>query len=255
MTNIQLECLTGDDGISTISIFEEATRQGQDIITFDSDNISQINTKINADFDTLQDIQRAVNAGKIVAVHTDPITINDWDGFGYIITTPETGGSAYMISGGLNGGTSSWQVALSGMFGVLLNLGFAVELLTAGLGMVLGAGGVIAVVGVIGIVVLAGLLVAHCRLYIQKVWAYAYGDEEAGESLISEVIWDAVLTVGAGIIGRFFLKPLFEVLASAHIDRLVSKELANIWYLFMNPSFIVNSPIVLNLWLKLWSQL
>lgn len=223
-----IECLTGDDGISTISIFEEATRQGQDIITFDSDNISQINTKINADFDTLQDIQRAVNAGKIVAVHTDPITINDWDGFGYIITTPETGGSAYMISGGLNGGTSSWQVALSGMFGVLLNLGFAVELLTAGLGMVLGAGGVIAVVGVIGIVVLAGLLVAHCRLYIQKVWAYAYGDEEAGESLISEVIWDAVLTVGAGIIGRFFLKPLFEVLASAHIDRLVSKELANI---------------------------
>lgn len=67
-------------------------------------------------------VQQAVNAGKIVTVHTDMITYGEWEGFGYIVTTPETGGAAYMISGGLNGGSSDGLVSLAYM----VDIGFSI---------------------------------------------------------------------------------------------------------------------------------
>lgn len=49
------------------------------------------------------DIQNAVNAGKVVTVSKTNINFNGWSGCGYVITNPETGAGAYMISGGSNG--------------------------------------------------------------------------------------------------------------------------------------------------------
>lgn len=49
------------------------------------------------------DIQNAINAGKVVTVSKTNITHNGWTGCGYIITNPETGAGAYMISGGISG--------------------------------------------------------------------------------------------------------------------------------------------------------
>jgi hypothetical protein len=61
------------------------------------------------DADTKANIEDAVNAGKVVTVSEQIISLNSWDGCGYIIVEPSTGAGAYMISGGLNGGWFDWE--------------------------------------------------------------------------------------------------------------------------------------------------
>ena len=55
------------------------------------------------------------------------ITYGEWEGFGYIVTTPETGGAAYMISGGLNGGSSDGLVSLAYMVDIGFSIVYIVE--------------------------------------------------------------------------------------------------------------------------------
>ncbi len=50
------------------------------------------------------------------------MTMGDWSGTGYIVTNPETGAGAYMISGGLNGGAASEEVTLAYMVDVGFSL-------------------------------------------------------------------------------------------------------------------------------------
>ena len=54
----------------------------------------------------MTDIRNGVNAGKTVTVHDTQITLNGWSGTGYIILDPNTGAGAYMIGGGLDGGST-----------------------------------------------------------------------------------------------------------------------------------------------------
>jgi hypothetical protein len=53
--------------------------------------------------ETLAEIRQALNSGKEVITHTDPISVPGWQGAGYVITDPETGAGAWKIGGGLNG--------------------------------------------------------------------------------------------------------------------------------------------------------
>ena len=69
--------------------------------------------KSNLPSDIRTSIEEAINDGKIVTIHTDEITIDEWKGFGYIITDPYTGAGAYMISGGLSGGSTGSDVSLA----------------------------------------------------------------------------------------------------------------------------------------------
>ena len=53
----------------------------------------------------MRDIRNGVNAGKTVTVSERPITLNGWTGTGYTILDPYSGAGAYMIGGGLDGGS------------------------------------------------------------------------------------------------------------------------------------------------------
>ena len=66
--------------------------------------------KLNTDEAIRQEVINAVNSGKIVTIPAEDITMGDWHGTGYIVTNPETGAGAYMIFGGLNGGSTSVQI-------------------------------------------------------------------------------------------------------------------------------------------------
>lgn len=66
---------------------------------------------MHADNAILAEMRGAVDAGRLVIVHTDPVTIGTWRGFGYAIIDPETGAGAYQISGGASGGFLSFLSA------------------------------------------------------------------------------------------------------------------------------------------------
>ncbi len=91
-------------GISAVKVIAIASAEGQRIWTIDQNNWHLAQDALNLPADTLQDIRNAVHAGKVVTTHEEQILFHGWVGEGYIILDPETGGGAYMIAGGENGG-------------------------------------------------------------------------------------------------------------------------------------------------------
>jgi hypothetical protein len=91
-------------GISAVKTLKTANDQGIPIYTIDQANVNTILPLLQLNGDVKSDIQNAVNAGKLVTVQKTNVTYNGWTGCGYIITDPNTGAGAYMISDGLNGG-------------------------------------------------------------------------------------------------------------------------------------------------------
>ena len=76
--------------------------------SIDKGNISTVLPLLNHDSSTIQDIQSAVAAGKVVTTSQSKVSVNGWTGSGYIILDPATGAGAYMIAGGANGGWLEW---------------------------------------------------------------------------------------------------------------------------------------------------
>ena len=91
------------EGVSTVKALKIANDQGIPIYTVNQTNIVTTLPQLQIDQQVKTDIQNAVNAGKVVTVSKTNISNNGWIGCGYIITDPETGAGAYMISGGLSG--------------------------------------------------------------------------------------------------------------------------------------------------------
>jgi hypothetical protein len=89
--------------ISTVKALKIANDQGIPIYTINQGNIATVMPQLQVDQYVKEDIQNAVNAGKVVTVSKTNINFNGWNGCGYIITNPETGGGGYMISGGTSG--------------------------------------------------------------------------------------------------------------------------------------------------------
>lgn len=98
------EQITGYESVSTISILAKAQEENIDILLISSANLDTEIEKLNTDDTTKQTVINAVNSGKTVTIPAKNVAMNDWYGTGYIVTNPETGAGAYMISGGLNGG-------------------------------------------------------------------------------------------------------------------------------------------------------
>jgi len=91
------------EGISTVKALKMASDQGIPIYTINQSNITTVLPQLQIDQQVKDDIQNAINAGKVVTVSKTNINFKGWNGCGYIIISPETGAGAYMISGGING--------------------------------------------------------------------------------------------------------------------------------------------------------
>ncbi|MBJ9738950.1 transglutaminase domain-containing protein [Acinetobacter oleivorans] len=92
------------DGISAVKVLKLANEQGQKIYQIDQSNVNMLLPQLNHDNQVMTDISNAVASGKIVITSQTKVNLGSWSGSGYIITDPNTGSGAYMISGGLNGG-------------------------------------------------------------------------------------------------------------------------------------------------------
>jgi len=95
------------EGVSAVKALKIANEQGIPLYAVNQENISTVLPQLQIDQYVKTDIQNAVNAGKIVTVSKTNISYNGWSGCGYIITNPETGAGAYMLSGGISGGDFS----------------------------------------------------------------------------------------------------------------------------------------------------
>lgn len=94
------------DGISAVKALAIASSQGQKIYTLTSNNAHLIND-ITMEAAIKQEVQLALNNGKEITIHEQPINEFGWTGTGYVIVDPETGAGAYKIGGGENGGALS----------------------------------------------------------------------------------------------------------------------------------------------------
>lgn len=194
-------------------------------------NFEEQKANLHLDRTTMNAVQQAVNAGKIVTVHTDMITYGEWEGFGYIVTTPETGGAAYMISGGLNGGSSDGLVTLAYM----VDIGFSIADIVEALQMIPTMLGLFAMGGPFGIIVgalvaavIVALLVFAIMDYInsiQLMCRYMNGDEEAGKELEINAVINVGVVAGGAIVSKAAKVGLAKV-AKKKIAAELGEELA-----------------------------
>jgi len=116
------------EGISTVKALKIANDQNIPIFTITQQNITATLPQLQIDQTVKEDIFDAVNAGKIVTVPKADIIYKGWIGCGYVITNPETGAGAYMISNGISGGVidSSAVWSLLDYIGTLVSAQFAI---------------------------------------------------------------------------------------------------------------------------------
>lgn len=109
---------TDTQGISSISVIEEAKERGIDVLTLSKEDTDKLNS-LSINENTKKEIQKALNNDKIVIVPEKEISYYDWQGTGYIVLNTENGAASYMIAGGLCGGQSSSELGFV-MFTVLV---------------------------------------------------------------------------------------------------------------------------------------
>lgn len=109
---------TDTQGISSISVIEEAKERGIDVLTLSKEDTDKLNS-LSINENTKKEIQKALNNDKIVIVPEKEISYYDWQGTGYIVLNTENGAASYMITGGLCGGQSSSELGFV-MFTVLV---------------------------------------------------------------------------------------------------------------------------------------
>ncbi|MCP5443675.1 MAG: hypothetical protein H6968_11630 [Chromatiaceae bacterium] len=98
----------GQEAVSTIKILELANDALIPICTITTD-IATDCTGFNHP-DLVDDVNAALGAGREITIPRDPMTVGLWSGTGYIDMDPVTGSAAYVLSGGINGGSTveSW---------------------------------------------------------------------------------------------------------------------------------------------------
>lgn len=109
--------------VSTTKLLCEANERGIPIYSICSENIEDID-ELNVSDSVRNDVRNAVNEGKIVYIPRDSFNYYNWYGSGYMILDMENGTAAYMISGGISGGSTALDVAVA--IGTIINVIFAV---------------------------------------------------------------------------------------------------------------------------------
>lgn len=103
------------EGISAIKALAVANLQGQRTYSITGNNLDGALAAISADESTKDEIREAISSGLAVTIHQEKISYNGWSGFGYVVSDIETGGGAYKISGGADGGFAEIENDISSL--------------------------------------------------------------------------------------------------------------------------------------------
>jgi len=111
------------ESISTIKALKIASDQNIPVFTINQQNIVTLLPQLQLAQQVKDDIQHAVNTGKIATVSKSNISYLGWDGCGYMLIDPQTGAGAYLISGGTNGSDTLlpyWSAMWLSYFSIML---------------------------------------------------------------------------------------------------------------------------------------
>jgi hypothetical protein len=106
LEHFTFEELMGFDSVSTVRLLNLANQQNVPIYIIDSENSDRV-PELQISPAEKQNILNAIHTGKTVVVPARDIQYIDYSGIGYAVIDPETGAGAYMISDGLNGGSTA----------------------------------------------------------------------------------------------------------------------------------------------------
>lgn len=115
--------------VSTVRVLQAANERGIPIFRITWDNKAEILPRLQLDPSVKNDIEEALFSGMVVTVPQTEITIGNWTGSGYVVEDPETGASAFLISGSLNGATGwvlNWLSLVAFEVGLQLRAWFGV---------------------------------------------------------------------------------------------------------------------------------
>lgn len=107
MEYIIFEWMLNVNSVSAVKVLQQANTLSMPVYIITSQNIGQILPLLQVSSSIKSEIQNATNAGLIVIIPKTEITLNNWNGTGYIIQNPDTMGCTYRISGEINGGSTS----------------------------------------------------------------------------------------------------------------------------------------------------
>lgn len=110
-------------GISAVKALAIAGQQGQKIWTITANNLNMALADIQMDDDIKTEIRNAVNAGKVAVAHQHYLDFYGKNAAGYMLLDLNTGGGAYLIATGENGGDVSTKDGFLGLLGLLSEYG------------------------------------------------------------------------------------------------------------------------------------
>lgn len=89
---------------SAISLLGHASQQGIKLYHVTTQNVDVLNNALTAlPYDIRVQLQNAVDAGLEAIVPASPAQYGSWQGVGYVLVDPQTGGGAYLLNGTANG--------------------------------------------------------------------------------------------------------------------------------------------------------
>lgn len=224
------EELLGIEAVSTVTVMQQANEEGIEIYALCSKNYSEYRSKLQVKPNVLSAIDSAIAAGMIVTIPARSIQLGDWNGTGYMVTNPETRATAYMISGGLNGGYSEEVVKLAFLGNILLDM----------LDIALGCAAIVGIVSLfmmatpVGIILGAALtiLTIVAMHMANKALDYNFSQMEAymngeidGDEIVEGFLWNLALTVATLGIGKGIEKGLAYA-AERYLTSVVGSRLA-----------------------------
>lgn len=108
------------DGISTTEIFRYANENNIGIVNLSASSSKKV-SELAIDSDDAAKIQAEIAAGNTVLMTESKVTIDQWSGIGYIVSTPDGLSQTYYISGGYSGGTPSSSVSVAAIVNVTID--------------------------------------------------------------------------------------------------------------------------------------
>ena len=108
LENRILEDDLGVTSISTLKLLRLANASGIDVVDIDGSNVDDLLAfSVDLGPETEDSIRTHVHLGRLVTAPVSEINFLAWTGDGFVSRDPETGESAYMLSGDIAGGSTA----------------------------------------------------------------------------------------------------------------------------------------------------
>ena len=172
------ESFMNTEAVSAVKLMRHANDTGVAIHFIDADNADAVLPTLDLPAADIQAFRDGVNAGKVIYAPEHSLSLGGFEGIGYLILDPETGGGGYIISGGLNGGQAQPDEDTSGFLSELLSFLKNAGLFLAGL-----------------LTSVFGVVVNFAFLLFDIVSAYLDGTATLGEAAGAFAVWAALTAI------------------------------------------------------------